>query len=470
MWNSKFKFAVSLQLKQLQFRLKTWRQGREIARAYGAKRALSIRTIGVVAVCCAIIAVGTPGIAHLVVHRGQLAAAAGRLWRGIHLGSLVPRIPHKDLGEGPKSPSLEKPAKGLKNTPVRNTEPLGADSGKKALTAASALRETTAVSGGMPAASPASSQAPVWDTAGVGEVEKENGKIGATSLIMTYCILANKADRTLYLLRRSEGGETWKSIEQFPILVGRNDGQKVAAGDERTPEGMYFIVGRREAEELNAIYGPLAYMLNYPNEDDRKAGRTGQGIWIHGTREDTTREATRGCVVLDNDNLLALAHYLQLGIGTPVVILNSSGLGAPEQALNFRLLKALRERILFEYNARRAEFTGLLSQWKHAWESRDIENYSKFYDPDRFFGEGMRWDAWREKKQRTFQAYSSIAIGLDKISVSEFSESTAVILFMQRYESNVLRVQRPKKLSFFKKEGGWRIFKEETFSRQELVL
>ena len=218
------------------------------------------------------------------------------------------------------------------------------------------------------------------------------------------------------------------------------------------------------------MYGPLAYMLNYPNEDDRKAGRTGQGIWIHGTREDTTREATRGCIVLDNDDLLTLSRYLQLGIGTPVVIVNANGLTAPEQTTNFRLLRALRERILLEYNTRRAEFSGLLLQWKQAWESRDIENYSRFYDPGRFFGEGMHWDAWREKKQRTFQAYSTITIGLDKISVSEFSESTAVILFMQRYESNAYRVQRPKKLSFFKSEGRWKIFKEETFSRQELLL
>jgi murein L,D-transpeptidase YafK len=273
------------------------------------------------------------------------------------------------------------------------------------------------------------------------------------------------------LLGKNNGGETWKPVEQFSILVGRNDGQKMTAGDQRTPEGTYFIVGRKESEELNAIYGPLAYMLNYPNEEDRKAGRTGQGIWIHGTREDTTREATRGCVVLDNDDMLALSRYLQLGIGTPVVIVNTNGLTAPEQALNFKQLRALRERILNQYNTRRTEFEGLLSQWKHAWESRDIENYSRFYDHDRFFGEGMKWEAWREKKQRTFQTYSTINIGLEKISVSEFSDTTAVILFMQRYESNVLRVQRPKKLSFYKSgDGRWKIFKEETFSRQELLL
>jgi hypothetical protein len=31
-------------------------------------------------------------------------------------------------------------------------------------------------------------------------------------------------------------------------------------------------------------------------------------------------------------------------------------------------------------------------------------------------------------------------------------------------------MQKPKKLSFVKTEGQWKIFREETFSRQELLL
>jgi murein L,D-transpeptidase YafK len=175
-------------------------------------------------------------------------------------------------------------------------------------------------------------------------------------------------------------------------------------------------------------------------------------------------------VVLQNNDIITLAGHLQLGIGTPVIIINTNGLSAPEKALDFTALAALRERILNEYGSRRAEFENLLSQWKVAWESRNIENYSRFYDSDRFYGEGMRWDAWREKKQRTFETYTTINIGIDKLRVSEFSETTAVILFLQRYESNTLKVQKPKRLSVLKSEGGWKIYREETFSRQELLL
>ena len=467
MWNNKFRFAVSLQIKQFQFRLKTWRQGREIAQAYGEKRFFTRRVITVCAMAFIILAIGTPGIIHLSGHHPNVVSVLKTIRQGIPVNALLRWFDHAHhtiIG------SHEISKKAAVKSPEPRNEAHAIVEEKQATSSRAFIPETIPAASAVPQAlSPSIAAHPsLRDTAG--QRIKTINERGVASFSMNYCILANKADRTLYLFVKSEGGESWKTIERFPVLVGRNDGQKISAGDQRTPEGIYFIVGRKETEELNAIYGPLAYMLNYPNEEDRKAGRTGQGIWIHGTREDTTREATRGCVVLNNNDLLTLSRYLQLGIGTPVVIVNANGLTAPEQAMNFRLLRALREHILFEYTARRAEFTGLLSQWKQAWESRDIENYSRFYAPDRFFGEGMHWDAWREKKQRTFQAYSTITIGLDKISVSEFSESTAVVLFMQRYESNVLHVQRPKKLSFFRSDGRWKIFKEETFSRQELLL
>ena len=119
---------------------------------------------------------------------------------------------------------------------------------------------------------------------------------------------------------------------------------------------------------------------------------------------------------------------------------------------------------------RQNEFKEIVGQWKQAWESRNIDIYGRFYDAERFSGDGMRWDAWRDKKERIFKALSKINVGVDKICVSEFSESTSVVLFMQRYETEALHLQRPKKLSFAKSDGQWKIIKEETFSRQELLL
>jgi murein L,D-transpeptidase YafK len=468
MWINKIRYAASLQVKRLQFQWETWRQGREIAKAYGEKKIFTRRSF-ITIVLIIMLSLGASGIVYTCIRHGdEIVFVFKKIRQGINFNFMQRwvQVGHEALVALKKLPG-EATLK-TKASVAKETDSIPK---KKAALPAAPVSDTVAFVKAIASVSaplPPPTKPIPQDTAGESKIA-----IGLTEKFpktMNYCILANKADRKLYLLGKNDGEESWKTIGQFSVLVGRNDGQKMTAGDQRTPEGNYFIVGRRESEELNAIYGPLAYMLNYPNEEDRRAGRTGQGIWIHGTREDTTREATRGCVVLNNNDMISLSRFLQLGIGTPVVIVNTNGLAAPERALNFKQLRALRERILNEYNTRRAEFEGLLSQWKQAWESRDIESYSRFYDHDRFFGEGMKWDAWREKKQRTFQAYSTITIGLEKINVSEFSETTAVILFLQRYESNVLRVQRPKKLSFYKSDGQWKIFKEETYSRQELLL
>jgi len=437
MWKKNIKYFFLHQTKGLEFRISTWKRSREIAKAYGTKKTFKFPAIRLktamlvtgVAVLIAVIYLGAPALADI----GQALQKIRQTVREKSANRSAAMLETDSIGK--QALLLKKPVLQPEIKPPAPSAP--------------------AVDG--PAQIAASSIAKV--SVGNAMVSKD----------MEYCILVNKGSRTLYLLSKGETA-AWTVVKSFSILVGRNDGQKIMAGDERTPEGTYFIIGRKETEELNAIYGPLAYMLNYPNEDDRKAGRTGQGIWIHGTREDTTREATRGCVVLNNQNLIILAGYLQLGIGTPVIIVNMPAISSPEQVPDYGRLREMREHILTEYNSRQSEFADILALWKKAWESRDIDAYSQFYDPDHFQGEGMRWDAWREKKKKTFKAYNLISVSMEKICVSEFSESTAVVLFIQEYTSDVFHMQKPKKLSFMRNDGRWKIFKEETFSRQELLL
>lgn len=443
MWLHKTRYFFTLLAKNAQFKWSTWRQGKAIAKAYGKPKRLQASVPGrrVVGIgLCSLVALGALYITAPYAVKGYDAAARGfvkvkqvlALRKSALIGAAAKLAPVRDKKEGQVAPA-EAP---------------------RAPKAAAAVVESKAAM-------------PLADSLHRYQISVA---APAESRPMDFCIVANKADRTLYLLTRSENGDAWKNIETFSILVGGNEGQKMTEGDKRTPEGTYFIVGRKESEELNAIYGPLAYVLNYPNEDDRKAGRTGQGIWIHGTREDTTREATRGCVVLDNKNILTLSRYLQLGIGTPVLIVNTPDLKEPRLLPNTAQLLSLHRRIVEEYAVRQNEFKEIVGQWKQAWESRNIDTYGRFYDAERFSGDGMRWDAWRDKKEKIFKALSKINVGVDKICVSEFSESTSVVLFMQRYETEALHLQRPKKLSFAKSDGQWKIIKEETFSRQELLL
>lgn len=286
---------------------------------------------------------------------------------------------------------------------------------------------------------------------------------------MKYILLANKASKTIYLLTNSEG--TWQIAETFRMAIGEKSGQKKSAGDKRTPEGLYFIIGRKEKYELSVIYGPLSYVLNYPNDEDVKDGRTGQGIWIHGTNPDSSPVSTKGCLELDNSNLLKLSGYLGVGIGTPVQIINKNEQIDPVQEVDFAALSTRRKRILDQCSNEEMPFVEFLSDWKTAWESRDIGRYGSMYAVSDFSGQGLRWSQWSEKKQRTFEAYADISIDIDKIALVNFSESTAVVAFVQRYSSSHRSpIENGKKLSLIKQNGKWKIYREDTFPKEELVL
>ncbi|MFW6220904.1 MAG: L,D-transpeptidase family protein [Fibrobacterota bacterium] len=285
---------------------------------------------------------------------------------------------------------------------------------------------------------------------------------------MNHVILANKAERTMYLLERT--GSSWSTRESFHMAIGANDGAKERDGDKKTPEGLYFIIGRKEGSELNEIYGPLAYVLNYPNAEDRIKGRTGQGIWIHGTAPDSFPVQTRGCLELENENIQRLSQVLNIGIGTPVYIVELEEFESPSAFPSYTEIEKRREKILEQYNRNQNFFARVVIDWKKAWESQEISFYEKFYDHQRFFGQGLAWDGWRERKIRTFNAYETIRVECNDILLTDFSESTAVVKFIQRYQSDLLEVEGGKKLSLIKGREGWKIIGESTFPKEELLL
>lgn len=443
MWQT-FKRLLLLQTKMLEIRLVTWRNRRAIARAYKESASFSsgvkfsprlLRRVGLVAglvICAAILY--------------RIAPAAGR---AIAYGTGI--VSHSIASVKIRPPDIRLP------------EPTPAQA-RPVVPPPPARSDTVVQVKTSPVAQPAGPENPPPPVAVAPTAGEPFGEG------MEYCILANKANKILYFLGRDSLGGPWHIVEQCPAVMGMNEGQKRVAGDRRTPEGTYFIIGRKDGWELNAIYGPLAYVLNYPNEEDRKAGRTGQGIWIHGMPEDSSRMVTHGCIVLQNGYLLGLAKYLRLGIGTPVVIVDKNDVTHPELLVDFAALEQKRKAILDEYRKRQEDFTGLLSRWKHAWESKDIDTYSGFYDKAHFVGGGLSWKAWKDKKTATFEMYKTIGISLDKIRVVDFSESTAVVVFQQQYESDVATKQNSKKLSLIKSGGQWLITREETFSNQEFFL
>lgn len=283
-----------------------------------------------------------------------------------------------------------------------------------------------------------------------------------------FLVLANKADRQLYLLRYDS--ENWSVHRQYPMAIGENLGPKRHQGDKRTPEGTYFVVGRKDQSELQPKYGPLAFILNYPNDDDRKAGRTGQGIWIHGTSPDSLPLQTQGCLELDNRSMLELGQILGHGIGVPVVITNEENLTDPISYPAYAEIAQGRHEVVALHRARQDELTRILHLWEQAWEDRNIERYSEFYDTGSFLSVGIAWPQWREKKLGTFRAYTGIEVGIDKVLLAGFGDASAVVTFLQQYQSDKVQASNAKRLRFRRRNGRWLIQREETFPIEEHLL
>jgi lipoprotein-anchoring transpeptidase ErfK/SrfK len=113
----------------------------------------------------------------------------------------------------------------------------------------------------------------------------------------------------------------------YHAVFGRNlvAGAKLRAGDRRTPEGNYLIIGKRRS----ARFGWFLH-INYPNEQDHarfKESRAahlvpaganeGGQIGIHGTDSPYLNVAeidwTTGCISVDNTDIWELAHMLPVG-------------------------------------------------------------------------------------------------------------------------------------------------------------
>ncbi len=110
------------------------------------------------------------------------------------------------------------------------------------------------------------------------------------------------------------------------LSIGRSGIGKQRAGDRRTPIGLYWIVDTLADHQLPARYGPMALPLDYPNVWDRRAERSGDGIWLHGTDAAAYARPPRdsdGCLVVSNPNLLALGATVTVA-ETPVFVVREA--------------------------------------------------------------------------------------------------------------------------------------------------
>ena len=129
-------------------------------------------------------------------------------------------------------------------------------------------------------------------------------------------VLVIKSERQLQLMHK---GEVLKS---YRISLGKQPkGPKFREGDNRTPEGFYWIDWRKTSDKYN-----LSMHISYPNARDaanaRKKGVSAGGmIMIHGTPLDdeypewffSTLDWTEGCIAMRNADMREVWNLVQDG-------------------------------------------------------------------------------------------------------------------------------------------------------------
>lgn len=134
-------------------------------------------------------------------------------------------------------------------------------------------------------------------------------------------VLVIKSERALHLMHRDEVLKTYR------VSLGKQPkGAKQQEGDQRTPEGVYWIDYRKPSHNFN-----LSMHISYPNRGDleraRQAGvKPGGMIMIHGTPIDDeypewyfhTLDWTEGCIAMKNDDMREV--WTLVKDGTPIEI------------------------------------------------------------------------------------------------------------------------------------------------------
>jgi len=235
-------------------------------------------------------------------------------------------------------------------------------------------------------------------------------------------------------------------VTDYYVTLGKNGIEKAREGDQKTPLGVYHVTSTLPRQKLTDFYGSGAYPINYPNEWDRRQGRNGRGIWLHGTPSDTYSRPPRasdGCIVLTNADLDLLGENLQIGL-TPVIIADEiewASRGAQESD--------------------RKALAGALEAWRADWESLDTRRYLTHYAA-RFESGGQTLVQWSEHKRKVNSGKSWIKVGVSQLSMFRYpgQGDFVVVGFQQDYSSSNLSNVMKKRQYWFKDGARWKILHE----------
>lgn len=269
-----------------------------------------------------------------------------------------------------------------------------------------------------------------------------------------YAIVVDSGRSRVYVYENNAGG--LRLVEDYYTTLGKYGIPKLREGDKKTPIGVYNVISSIPGSKLPDLYGWGAFPINYPNAWDRRLGKTGHGIWLHGVPSDTYARPPRasdGCIALANPDIEQLAKRVQIG-NTPVVISESVDWVTPQ--------------------ARRVErdaFARYLEAWRTDWESLDSDRYLAHYART-FRSRGMALTAWQDYKRRVNARKTWIKVSLSNVSVfrSPGNQDLVTVTFEQDYRSSDLRGRTRKEQYWIMEDGRWKIAYEAVIRPARLVL
>ncbi len=256
-----------------------------------------------------------------------------------------------------------------------------------------------------------------------------------------YAVVVDTKRARLYVYRNENGAPRF--VADFYASHGKAGAEKAYEGDNRTPIGVYHVVSQIDSARLPDLYGDGAFPINYPNEWDKRLGRTGDGIWLHGVPSDTYARpprASEGCVVLANQDFNTLSGFVQVGM-TPVIISDD-----------------IEWLTLDDWQAERRALNEAIERWRADWESHNPARFLTHYAANFKSGEFDR-ASWSEHKRNIARNKEWIKVSIDHISMfrSPGRDELVEVTFEQKYESDSYSDGGRKRQYWIKENGAWRI-------------
>ena len=240
-------------------------------------------------------------------------------------------------------------------------------------------------------------------------------------------------------------------LSDYYITQGKLGINKKAEGDQKTPIGVYYITGRLgRSRRLPDFYGAGALPINYPNEWDRVNGRSGSGIWLHGTPAASYSRpplASDGCVVLTNPDLEKLLISVEPG-KTPIII---------SEQVEFISKKT--------WSSERDAANLLLEEWRRDLESLNPAHFISHYSAHFKSSIGEDLNSWFGKQQQTIAGVKEMAIKLQDVTIFAYPGRNDLLVTTFTQDATFgKRHHSLRKRQYWAKEGKiWKIVYEGNF-------